>query len=67
MVFEGSNTEAQILKHKLQDVDILALLKNDARGAATAGFGSVSVGSSKVFVNPEDAEKAKVIAEKIKV
>lgn len=65
LIFEGSDTEVQILKHKLQDAEIPAFLKNESKSASIAGFGSL--GSCRVFVNPTDAESAKAIVQNLNV
>lgn len=56
LIFEGSNTESQILKHQLDTAGIQSLIKSEAKSAAIAGFGSF--GSSQVYVGPGDHEKA---------
>lgn len=56
LIFEGTDSESQILKHQLEAVGIQSLLKSEIKSAAIAGFGSF--GSSKVYISPNDEEKA---------
>ena len=60
LIFEGSNTESEILKHQLEAVGIQSLLKSEVNSANIAGFGSF--GSSKVYVSPDNREEASQIA-----
>ena len=65
LIFEGSSTESQILKHQLDAVGIQCLLKSEAKSAAIAGFGSF--GLYQVYVGPNDHEKAAEVVKTFQV
>lgn len=64
LIFEGTDTEAGILKNLLEGANIPSLLKSAVNSAAIAGFGSV--GSCAVYISPGDTDKAAEIVNQFK-
>ncbi|MCE7995604.1 MAG: hypothetical protein HEP71_26735 [Roseivirga sp.] len=60
LIFQGTDTESQILKHQLQAKGIESLIKSEANSAAIAGFGAF--GLSKVYISSGDQELATEVA-----
>lgn len=59
LIFEGTDSESQILKHQLEAAGIPSMSKSEANSAAIAGFGSFA--SSKVYVSSDNHGKASEI------
>lgn len=58
-VFIGNTAEAQSIVSKLKDIDIIAVVKDEAESARLAGFASAMLGDAEVFVHNDELEKAK--------
>ncbi|MFA8299105.1 MAG: DUF2007 domain-containing protein [Hyphomicrobiales bacterium] len=59
LVFTGSNLEANYIDNILKENEITALVRNTLEESVIAGWASgTPEDSTRVFVNPEDFEKA---------
>jgi hypothetical protein len=57
-IYIGNPIEAQGLLARLQEVDIIAVVKNEEESARLAGFGASPQSSAEVYVHKDELEKA---------
>lgn len=60
-IFIGSPLEAQGIVARLEEVDIIAVVKNEEESARLAGFGASPQSSAEVYVHNDELERAMTI------
>lgn len=60
-IFIGNPIEAQGIVASLEEVNIIAVVKNEEESARLAGFGASPQSSAEVFVHKDEYEKAMTI------
>ena len=60
-IFVGNTAEAQSIVSRLEDVNIVAIVKDEAESARLAGFASSMLGQAEVYVHNDELEKAKKV------
>ena len=57
-IFIGNLAKAQSISSRLKEVDIIAVIKDEAESARLAGFASSMLGDAEVFVHNDELAKA---------
>jgi hypothetical protein len=57
-IFIGNTAEAQSIVSRLKDVNIVAVVKDEAESARLAGFASSMLGQAEVYVHNDELETA---------
>lgn len=57
-IFIGNLAKAQSISNRLKEVDIIAVIKDEAESARLAGFASSMLGEAEVFVHNDELAKA---------
>ena len=64
-VFSGNFIVVQQIAHKLSEINITPIIKDESESGRLAGFGATPSGQQDVFVHNDELEKAKPIIEQI--
>ena len=65
-VFEGNFIVVGLVKERLRDIGINAIIKDDSESGRLAGFMSSIQGYQELFVHKDEADRAKPIIEAAK-
>lgn len=65
-VFSGNFILATRIKDELERIGIVPIIKDEGESQRLAGYGSMNQGWQELFVSNDEAEKAKVIIDKVK-
>ena len=65
-IFTGSAIDVLSLRNKLEEQNIVAVIKDDSESARLAGFGMVAPGLQEVFVHKDELDQAIRIVESSK-
>lgn len=65
-IFTGSAMDVLLLRNKLEEQNIVAVIKDDSESARLAGFGMVAPGLQEVFVHKDELDQAIRIVESSK-
>ena len=57
-IFTGSAIDVLSLRNKLEEQNIVAVIKDDSESARLAGFGMVAPGLQEVFVHKDELDQA---------
>lgn len=57
-IYIGNLIEAQSIVAKLKEIDIIAVLKDEAESARLAGFASSMLSEAEVFVHNDELDQA---------
>lgn len=60
-IFIGNSAEAQSIVSRLKEIDIIAVVKDEAESARLAGFASSMLGDTEVFVHNDELERAEKV------
>ena len=57
-IFIGNAAEAQSIVNRLKEIDIIAVVKDEAESARLAGFASSMLGGAEVYVHNDELDQA---------
>lgn len=60
-IFIGNPIEAQGIIARLEEMDIIAVVKNEEESARLAGFGASPQSNAEVYVHNDELEKAMTV------
>ena len=57
-IFTGNTIDVITLRNALEEISIVAVIKDDSESARLAGFGMVAPGLQEVFVHEDELDQA---------
>ncbi len=65
-IFTGNFIVVQLIKQRLEDINISPVVKDDSESGRLAGFGSSVPGMQEVYVHENEIDKAVEIVESVR-
>ena len=66
-IFVGNSIIAKGIINQLEEIGIVAVVKNEGESARMAGFASAVLDETELYVHNDELEKANAIVSKIKM
>ena len=64
-IFTGNFIVVQRIVSALEEIDIVAVIKDESESGRLAGFGAAIQGEQEIYINKEELDKARQIVENV--
>ena len=64
-IFTGNFIVVQRIVSALEEIDIVAVIKDESESGRLAGFGAAIQGEQEIYINKQELDKARPIVESV--